>query len=73
MEDKVNIKIIQNYIEENNFSKTKFCKMCNISPSTYAKIMSGDGKYNVKALYRIARVQDISVGDFFKRTVIKKI
>ncbi len=71
MEDKVNIKIIQNYIEENNFSKTKFCKMCNISPSTYAKIISGDGKYNVKALYRIARVLNISVDDFFMRNAFK--
>ena len=66
MEDKVNIKIIQNYIEENNFSKTKFCKITKISPSTYEKSMNGDGKYSVKALFKIARVINVPEVDFFR-------
>lgn len=37
----VNVGIISNYISQNNLTISKFCKECDISPSTYYRIMQG--------------------------------
>lgn len=66
MGNKFNTEIIEKYRQKNNLSKTRFCKITKISPSTYEKIMNGDGKYSVKALFKIARVINVPEVDFFR-------
>lgn len=65
MDNLINTKIIENYIKENNLSKAKFCKICNISPSTFNKIMN-NGNFKLNALFKIARIIKIRVYQFFK-------
>ena len=40
MKNTIKTEIIEKYMNENKLSKTKFCKMCKISPSTLNKIMT---------------------------------
>ncbi len=61
MKNTINAKIIKNFILENKISKTKFCKMCKISPSTLNKIISNDDNFKIIALFKIAKVIKIQV------------
>ena len=57
----IKTEIIENYMKEHNLSKTKFCKICKISPSTFNKIMANDRNFGLIALFKIARVMEIYV------------
>lgn len=61
MKKYVKTEIIENFIKENSLSKTKFCKMCKISPSTLKKIMTEDTDFGVVALFKIARVLNVHI------------
>ena len=67
MKNKIKIEIIIKFMIENKISKTKFCKMCKISPSTLNKIISNDDNFGVIALFKIARVIKIEVYQMFNR------
>ena len=57
--NKVNIELITNYLKENNLSKTKFCKVCNVSIKTLNKILSGNLNFIIHLLFRIVNVLNI--------------
>ena len=40
MKNTIKTELIENFIKDNNLSKSKFCKMCKISQSTLNKIMT---------------------------------
>lgn len=61
----MNTKIIENYLKENNISKTRFCKMCKISVKTLDKVFNGED-YNLRVLFKIAVVLDIELSEMFK-------
>ena len=61
----IKTEMIEAYMQENNLSKTKFCKMCKISPSTLNKIMSNDGNFGIIALFKIARVLGVHIHQLF--------
>ena len=61
----INIEIIEKYMLKNRISKTKFCKMCKISPSTLNKIMTGYDNFRIIALFKIAKVIKIQVYQMF--------
>ena len=65
MKNLINIEIIKKYMLENKISKTKFCKMCKISPSTLNKIMTGDDNFRIIAFFKIAKVIKIEVYQMF--------
>ncbi len=65
MENKIKIEIIEKFIIENKISKTKFCKMCKISPSTLNKIMTRNDNFRIIALFKIAKVIKIQVNQMF--------
>ena len=65
MKNLINIEIIKKYMLENKISKTKFCKMCKISPSTLNKIMTGDDNFRKIAFFKIAKVIKIEVYQMF--------
>ena len=65
MKNKIKTEIIKRFIEENKISKTTFCKMCKISPSTLKKIFNKDDNFRIIALFKIARVIKIQVYQMF--------
>ena len=65
MKNTIKTEIIEKYMNENKLSKTKFCKMCKISPSTLNKIMTNDDKFVIIALFKIARVIKVQVYQMF--------
>ena len=65
MKSTIKIEIIENFINENKISKTAFCKMCKISPSTLKKIMNKEDNFGIIALFKIAKVIKIQVYQMF--------
>ncbi|MBP5242521.1 MAG: helix-turn-helix transcriptional regulator [Clostridia bacterium] len=67
MYNTLKVEIFKNYMNENNLSKTRFCKLCGISPKTFAKIMTGDAEFHIIALYKMARVINIPIYKMFNQ------
>ena len=65
MKNTIKTELIENFIKDNNLSKSKFCKMCKISLSTLNKIMTNSGNFRIIALFKIARVLKIQVFEMF--------
>ena len=65
MKNTIKTEIIEKYMNENKLSKTKFCKICKISPSTLNKIMTNDDNFGIIALFKIARVIKVQVYQMF--------
>ncbi|MBR5439898.1 MAG: helix-turn-helix transcriptional regulator [Clostridia bacterium] len=65
MKNTIKIEIIEKYMLKNNISKTKFCKICKISPNTLNKIMANDFNFEIVALFKIARIIKIEVYQMF--------
>ena len=61
MKNIIKTELIENFIKENNLSKSKFCKICKISQSTLNKIMTNSENLRIVALFKIARVLKIQV------------
>lgn len=61
----IKIELILNYIKQNNLTKTKFCKLCNISYSTFLKILNDDLNFDSRATFKIARFMKIKVCKLF--------
>lgn len=65
MGNAINKALIENYLKENNMCKTKFCKVCKISPATLNKILSGNLNFSITALFKIAKMLKIYVYQLF--------
>ena len=65
MKDVINIKRIEHFIKKQNLSKTQFCKLCKISPSTFRKVMSNNHKFRISALFKIARTMNMEISEIF--------
>jgi len=65
MEKLIKTEVIESYIKEKGISKTKFCKICKISFSTFKKILNNDRNFGIVALFKIARVMKINICDIF--------
>lgn len=65
MKNRVNIKVINNFIKENKLSKGSFAKQCKISVSTLSKILQGNDNVGLLAVYKIARVIKIELHEMF--------
>ena len=65
MKNTIKTELIENFIKENNLSKSKLCKMCKISQSTLDKIMTSNENFRIIALFKIARVLKIQVYQMF--------
>lgn len=62
----INTKLIISYLKDNNLSIRKFCKLCQISSSTYGRIM-GKGNCRINAVFKIARVLNIRACQMFDK------
>ena len=65
MKDLIKAEIIERYLQENNISKTKFCKLCKINIKTLNKILSNNTNFELIALFRIANVINVQVYQMF--------
>ena len=65
MKNTIKTKLIENFIKENNLSKSKFCKMCKISQITLNKITTNSENFKIIVLFKIARVLKIQVFEMF--------
>ena len=65
MDNKVNVKIIVEYLKENNLTRKEFCRQCRISTSTFYKIINGND-FGLQSLFRIAKRMDIRICELFK-------
>lgn len=65
MKNTIKTELIENFIKDNNLSKSKFCKMCKISQSTLNKIITNNENFRIIALFKIARVLKIQVYQMF--------
>lgn len=65
MKNTIKTELIENFIKENDLSKSKFCEMCKISQSTLDKIMTNSENFRIIALFKIARVLKIQVYQMF--------
>lgn len=63
MENLIKTELITDYITKNKLTKTKFCKLCNISYSVYVKIMSNQYNFCIVSLFKIAKLLNIEVKD----------
>ena len=60
----VNVALITEYIKTNHLTKKEFCKQCEISTSTFYKIMEGKN-FNLISLFRIAKRMNVDLCRFF--------
>lgn len=65
MKNTIKVELIENFIKDNNLSKSKFCEMCKISQSTLNKIITNNENFRIIALFKIARVLKIQVFEMF--------
>ena len=66
MKKYIKTEIIENFLKENNLSKTKFCKECRISYSTLMKHMYGDpSNCGITCIFRIAKRMKIEAYELF--------
>ena len=65
MKNTIKTELIENFIKENNLSKSKFCEMCKISQSTLNKIITNNENFRIIALFKIARVLKIQIYQMF--------
>ena len=65
MKNTIKTELIENFIKDNNLSKSKFYKLCKISQSTLNKIMTNSENFRIIALFKIARVLKIQVYQMF--------
>ena len=63
----IDTEFLENYLKDNKFSKTAFCKKCKITAKTFEKIMSGQTNFSLVAIFRIARALDIDFRVLFKK------
>jgi len=65
MEEVINTRLIEKFMEMNGLSKTKFCTMCKISMNSFNKVMN-DQNVNLRILRKIAKVMFIPTYMLFK-------
>lgn len=66
MKAKIKTEIFENFMKENNLSKSQFCKMCKISPSTFKKIMNNDLHFCTSALFKIEKTIKVKIFQMFE-------
>ncbi|MBO5394465.1 MAG: hypothetical protein J6A28_00980 [Clostridia bacterium] len=68
----INYELIENFMKENSLSKTAFCKMCKISPVTFAKIMGDEQGLTVLPVFKVAKAMGIHIKDIFYNRKTKR-
>lgn len=67
MKNMVNTDLIKDYIITHNLSKTKFCKLCKIHPTTLKNILENKN-FVISAIFKIAKFLDVDICNLFQLT-----
>ena len=65
MKNQINVEIIENYRLQHKLSKRQFSKLCAISPSTLRKILNGNYRFFVHALWKISKTINVPFSELF--------
>jgi len=57
--------LIINYLKEKHLSQKQFAKICGVSHSTIAKIVSGNRRFCTKNLQKVLTVANIPFDEYF--------
>ena len=60
MKNMVNTELVNDYMRTHNLSKTKFCKLCKIHPTTLKNILENKN-FVMSAIFKIANVLDVDI------------
>lgn len=60
---KIKVELIDKFIKQNNISKSKFCKLCKISPETLKKIYERDNA-RLLTLTKISIITKVPINKF---------
>lgn len=55
--------MLADYMSKHNLSKTAFCKLCDISPSTLARIFAHNPNILSITFFKIAKAMDVMMQD----------
>lgn len=55
MKNKINVKLIHDFIKRNKLTKSRFAKDCKISPATLNKVLQGMDNVGIMAVFKIAK------------------
>ena len=62
----IKTELIENFIQTHKLSKTKFCKLCKMHPSTFNKIIHNDYNFRIDALWKIAKAINVPIYQLFE-------
>ena len=65
MKNQINTTMIETYMIERQLSIDDFCRQCQISPSTFRKMMANNLDFDVLSLLQIAKAMQIPVHKIF--------
>ena len=60
----IKTELIENYIKENNLTKSKLCKLCDISTKKLNLLLKNKVKIKIETLVKISKLTKISIDDF---------
>lgn len=66
MGKKINTKIISDYLEKNNLSNVKFCKIVHITTRNFANIMTDRKNMDENSVLKIANYLGIDKNDLYE-------
>ena len=69
----IKTELIAQFLKQNKLSKSHFCKMCNISPVTFDKIMANQTNFGIVALFKIARVLGVHISKLVNQDKIDRL
>lgn len=64
---KINVEIIENYMNRNYLTNKEFCELCNISLQDFEKLLQDDTNVSMINLINIAKVIKCKVEDLVNR------
>ncbi len=67
MKETINVKLINDYITANNLTKKQFANLCHISVYMLCKILNGYENFDIKYLFRIAKVLNVHIHEMFTK------
>jgi len=56
--------LIKNFINTHNISPNAFCKLCNISYSSYKRILNQNGRVRIRNIFKITKILKVSISEF---------
>lgn len=60
----INTKLLQQYLKDNNLSKTKFCELAKISLYVLNKLLNNNANVKFTNIYKVTALMQIKLSEF---------